>query len=181
MHDEERGPTPLLFIDKTRFIVSGYVNSQKTSSWCAENARQIQEVTLHEQVHVCHASSANQWRVLVPVFPQTTNSHRCYTHSNTILCTRVTMRKTMLVFSKPLQHLTPHNYTHSLQNVFGDETNRTSWCHCFWHLNLRSWLNLWGFLKDKVYSSNPHSDEDLKRSISNAVSSISPAEFQRVC
>ena len=68
MHDEEQGSTPLLFIDKTRFIVSGYVNSQKTSSWCAENARQIQEVTLHEQVQVCHASSANQWGVLVPVF-----------------------------------------------------------------------------------------------------------------
>lgn len=40
-------------------------------------------------------------------------------------------------------------------------------------------LYLWGMLKDKVYNNNPCTRDNLKESIQDVASSLSPAEFQR--
>ena len=39
---------------------------------------------------------------------------------------------------------------------------------------------LWGILKDKVYSDNPHTIEELKTCICNAIEEITPNEFAKV-
>jgi hypothetical protein len=36
---------------------------------------------------------------------------------------------------------------------------------------------MWGILKDKVYSNNRHTEDNLKESIQDVVSSVSPAQL----
>jgi hypothetical protein len=75
---------------------------------------------------------------------------------------------------------TAHMSMHALSSVFGDRIiSSNNWPAR--SLDLKPYdFFLWGCLKDKVYSSNPQMEEELKENIRREISNIAAENLQNV-
>ena len=182
VHAGEIDPTLILFSGEAWFHLGGLVNSQNNRYWSAENPMLIQEVPLHGvQVGVWCAMSAT--RIIGPIFfSETLNSHRYVTQILTPFFERLSdYERTYAFFQQDnASSRTANNSVRCLQSVFGDRIiSRGLWPPYSPDLNPCDFY-LWPMLRDKVYGSNPHSEDDLKERIQNVVFSVSTAELQHV-
>jgi hypothetical protein len=69
---------------------------------------------------------------------------------------------------------------HVLSDVFGDRIISSGiWPACSPNLNPCDFF-FWGCLKDKVYNSNPQTEEELKENIHREIADIPAEQFQMV-
>jgi hypothetical protein len=87
-----------------------------------------------------------------------------------------------IMISSERQCITSHHTIICIvYSVYGQQIiSRGLWPPCSPDLNQCNFY-LWGMLKDEVNGNDPHTSNELKKSIKNAMSSTLPTKLQQVC
>jgi len=160
--------------------VSGYVNSQNNRYWSANKLNTIHEVPLHDsKIYVWCAISRR--RIIGPIFFQETVNSQPYTKlilEEFIICVMMTWQ--YVIFNKTEQLLTHIKRNNVLFVLMLDDRliSKRVWPPRSPDLSPCNFY-LWGFLKDKVYTTHPLTTKDLKINITSAVQEITPAVLRQ--
>jgi inhibitor of nuclear factor kappa-B kinase subunit alpha len=182
VHDGILDPKLTFFTDEAWFHLSGYINAQNSKYWSNINPRQTSEVPLHDQkIGVWCAISAA--RIVGPIFfEETINSERYVSDILQPFFESITEEeKTYGYFMQDgaTAHIATYSI-HVLNKVFEDRLiSRGLWPARSPDLNPCDFY-LWESLKDKVYSSNPHTLDELKQSIHETITSVKVNELKLV-
>jgi hypothetical protein len=154
----------------------------KTRYWSSINPKQTLEVPLHDQkIGVWYVIAAS--RIVGPIFFENTiNSERYVTDILRPFFDSITEEENTYGYFRQ-DGATAHTATYSinvLNEVFEDRlVSRGLWPARSPDLNPCDFY-LWGNLKDKVCSNNPHTLVELKQSIRETSSSIEVSELKLV-
>jgi hypothetical protein len=178
VYDGVLDPKLTFFTDEAWFHLSEYINAQNNRYWSSINQRQTFEVPRHDQWCVFTAS-----RTVGPIlFENTINSEWFVTDILRPFFDSITEeQKTYGYFMQ--DGATAHTAIYSikvLNEVFENRLiSRGLLPARSADLNPCDFY-LWGNLKDKVYSYNPHTLVELKQSIRETISSIEVSELKLV-
>jgi hypothetical protein len=182
VHNSVFDPKLTVFTDEAWFHLRGYISAQNNRYWCSINPKQTFEVPLHDQkIGVWCAITAS--RIVGPIFFFKTlliQSGMSLTFFGPFLTVLWKKKRHMVILCKMgLQHTATYSIFY-LNEVFEDRLiSRGLWPARSPDLNPRDFY-LWGNLKDKVFSNNPHTLVELKQSIRETVSSIEVSEMKLV-
>lgn len=161
------------FTDEAWFHLSGYINTQNSRYWAAENPNIIHEAPLHpEKVGVWCAVSAT--RIVGPIFYDTKVNTAVYGRIfNTFVEQLDDIELTEGYFQQ--DGATCHTSGDSMKLIasfFGDRlVSKNLWPPRSPDLTSPDFF-LWGYLKDRVYKNRPRSLAELREAIRNEISNI---------
>jgi len=114
------------------------------------------------------------------MWPSFMRSLICYTNIDTMFLgtCRITTDHKHFFFSKTLYELIQHTILCVVLRVFGDKITKGLWPPRSSNLNRRD-CDLPSALNDKLHSNHLQTEEDVKRSVQDVVSSAAPAELLR--
>lgn len=183
------------FTDEAHFHLSGHVNKQNLRFWGTENPHQIQEKPLHvEKCTAWCAISSNgiigpYWFEDIETKKAVAVNQERYKHVLTkfwaALLRRVGEAKRKRQWFQQ-DGATPHTAKQTLKwledrfhgRVISLKTNQP-WPPHSPDLNPPDFF-LWGYLKDRVYTSKPRTIEELKSNITKEIKGISQETCKRV-
>jgi hypothetical protein len=132
----------------------------KVGVWCALSARIVGLVFFNETINF----ERYVWVILGQFFSELTEEERLYHWFQQDSATGHTACMSM----------------QALSDVFGDRIISSGiWTACSPGLNPSDFF-FWGCLKEKVYSSNPRTEEELKENICKKISNILAEQLQKV-
>lgn len=170
----------VFFTDEAWFHLDGYVNSQNSRIWSAENPHAYHEKQLHPQkIGVWCAISRK--KIIGPIFfDYTVNAER---YQNILLQFIALLEEEDRYCWLQHDGATSH-YAHStsdfINEFFGDRViGQGLWPPRSPDLTAADFF-LWGYLKEKSYSNKPRTLEQLKFNIAQAVLNIQPQTLKTV-
>lgn len=170
----------LFFTDEAWFHLGGYVNGQNYRTWGTDNPHIFIESPLHPQkIGVWCAVSRR--RIIGPLFFETTVNAALYEDiiQQFIACLQEDERYCWLQQDGATCH-TARSSMEMLQDFFDGRIISTGlWPPRSPDLSSPDFF-LWGYLKDIVYRSNPHTLQELKTNITNAINEIDRVKLKKV-
>jgi hypothetical protein len=182
VHDSVLDQKLTFFTDEAWFHLNGYINAQNKRYWSSINPKQTFDVPLHDQ-KICVWCAITASRIVGPIFFENTiNSERYVTDILRPFFESITEEeKTYGYFMQDGATGHTGNYSINVLNeVFEDRLiSGGLWPARSPDLNPCDFYLL-GNLKDKVYSNNLHTLDELKQSNRETVTCIEASELKLV-
>ena len=180
----------IIFSDEAHFHLTGHVNNHNSRIWSAENPREIQERPLHS-LHVTVWCGISASRVYGPYFFENDNATVTVTGERYRL-----MIREFLIPELERQHV---HHTWSQQDGAPAHTARETMAllkDCFPNRLISRFGDipwpprspdltpcdffLWGYLKSRVYVTNPTNLQELRNNIYHEIAALSPETLMKV-
>ena len=168
------------FSDEAWFQLDGYVNNQNFRMWCSENPHCYKEAPLHSQkIGVWCAVSRK--KIIGPIFFDGRLNSEAYLNIIMEFIGQLELDDSRCWFQQDGATChTSATTTEELHKFFHDRLiSKNIWPPRFPDLTSLDFF-LWGYLKDKVYLSNPQTIHDLKINIRREVACIPEEVLKKV-
>ena len=168
------------FSDEAWFHLNGYVNSQNTRIWAANNPHTLHETQLHPQKIGVWCAMSRQ-RIVGPIFFNTTVTSVVYADIIQQFIAMLEVNERYCWFQQDGATCHTSNDTMTMLREFFDDRliSNNLWPPRSPDLTSPDFF-LWGHLKEKVYCNNPRTLEDLKNNITAAVREVTVDVLRRV-
>jgi inhibitor of nuclear factor kappa-B kinase subunit alpha len=170
------------FSDEAWFHMQGYINMQNNRYWSSQNSHLTHKVLLYP-VKVGVWCAVRAIRIVGPVFfKETINCKRRVQDILRQFSSELTEEKRLYGWFQQDSAIayTARMSMQALSDIFRYRIVSSGiWPACSPDLNPCDFF-LWGCFKDKVYNSNPRTEEELKENIRREIANIPAEQLQRI-